>query len=183
MDVRSLRSDRALAQTRSLRSDRAEHVFGCCVTILFGILSDDSRFLRKAFCKDESISKKYLSKKVSTFFFFGDLDVNFVVIVFDPNSEWRSVQRKRTPNHVKDHLRTGIDRLAWSHSRSSKAVPVQKTGTSQDPRPPPRMDLASYQPMVSQMKKWGISNVRSSSEIIPDGSGAGGTLPTENKDT
>ncbi|KAF3586278.1 hypothetical protein F2Q69_00029720 [Brassica cretica] len=73
---------------------------------------------------------------------------------------WRSIQRTRTPNHMKDHLRTGIDRFAWSHSRSSKAVPVQKTGTSQDPHPPPLMDLASYQPMVSQLKKRGISNVR-----------------------
>uniref|UniRef100_A0A0D3AUN0 Uncharacterized protein n=1 Tax=Brassica oleracea var. oleracea TaxID=109376 RepID=A0A0D3AUN0_BRAOL len=86
MNVRSLRSDRALARTRSLRSDRAEHVFGRCVRILFELLSDDSRFLRKAFRKEESISKKYLSKKVSTFFFFGDLDVNFVVTVFDSNT-------------------------------------------------------------------------------------------------
>ena len=37
--------------------------------------------------KEESISKKHLSKKFSTFFFFGDLDVNFVVTVFDPNIE------------------------------------------------------------------------------------------------
>ncbi|KAF3500358.1 hypothetical protein F2Q69_00042326 [Brassica cretica] len=57
MDVRSLRSDRALAQTRSRRSDRAEHVFGRCVAILFELLSDDLRFLRKAFRKEESISK------------------------------------------------------------------------------------------------------------------------------
>ncbi|CAN6834504.1 unnamed protein product [Brassica oleracea] len=35
MDVRSLRSDRALARTRSLHSDRVEHVFGRFVTILF----------------------------------------------------------------------------------------------------------------------------------------------------
>ncbi|WZZ63655.1 hypothetical protein YC2023_075025 [Brassica napus] len=76
------------------------------------------------------------------------------------SGEWRSVQRTKTPNHVKDHLRTGIDRFAWSHSRSSKAVTVQKTGTSQDPRPPPHMDLASYQSMVSQLKKRSISNVR-----------------------
>ncbi|KAF2601632.1 hypothetical protein F2Q70_00026590 [Brassica cretica] len=57
MDVRSLRSDRALARTRSLRSGRAEHVFGRCVAILFELLSDDSRFLHKAFRKEESISK------------------------------------------------------------------------------------------------------------------------------
>ena len=49
-------------------------------------MSDDSRLLRKAFLKEESISKKCLSKKVSTFFFFGDLDVNFVVTIFDPNN-------------------------------------------------------------------------------------------------
>ena len=60
-------------------------MFGRCVTILFGLLSDDSRFLRKAFRREESISKKYLSKKFPTFFFFGNMDVNFVVTVFDPN--------------------------------------------------------------------------------------------------
>ncbi|KAF3583018.1 hypothetical protein DY000_02032216 [Brassica cretica] len=47
--ARSLRSDRALARARSLRSDRAEHAFGRCVATLFELLSDDSRFLRKAF--------------------------------------------------------------------------------------------------------------------------------------
>nr|VDD09170.1 unnamed protein product [Brassica oleracea] len=64
---RSLRSDRAIARARSLRRDRAEHVFGCCVATLFELLSDDSCFFREAFRKEESISKKYLSKKVSTF--------------------------------------------------------------------------------------------------------------------
>ncbi|KAF3568676.1 hypothetical protein DY000_02015865 [Brassica cretica] len=63
MDDRSLRSDRAMARTWSLRSDRAEHVFGRCVAILFELLSDDSRFLRKAFRKEETISKKCLSRK------------------------------------------------------------------------------------------------------------------------
>ncbi|KAF3557332.1 hypothetical protein F2Q69_00012545 [Brassica cretica] len=70
-----LRSDRAYPRARSLRSDRAqllcsdqaENAFGCCVATLFELLSDDSRFLRKAFRKEESISKKYLSKKISTF--------------------------------------------------------------------------------------------------------------------
>ncbi|KAF3525495.1 hypothetical protein F2Q69_00047801 [Brassica cretica] len=65
--ARSLCSDRTLVRARSLRSDRAEHVFGCCVATLFELLSDDSSFFRKAFHKEESISKKYLSKKVSTF--------------------------------------------------------------------------------------------------------------------
>ncbi|KAF3583864.1 hypothetical protein F2Q69_00030199 [Brassica cretica] len=65
--ARPLRSDRALARARLLCSDRAEHAFGCCVTTLFELLSDDSRFLRKSFRKEESISKNYLSKKVSTF--------------------------------------------------------------------------------------------------------------------
>ncbi|KAF3586261.1 hypothetical protein F2Q69_00029409 [Brassica cretica] len=83
--ARSLRSDRALARARLLCNDRAEHTFGCCVATLFELLPDDSRFLRKTFRKTKSISKKYLSKKVFTFFFFGDLDVNFVVTVFDPN--------------------------------------------------------------------------------------------------
>ncbi|KAF3484556.1 hypothetical protein F2Q69_00053015 [Brassica cretica] len=67
MDARSLRKDRALVRARSLRSNRAEHAFGFCVATLFELLSDDSRFLRKAFRKEESILKKYLSKKVSTF--------------------------------------------------------------------------------------------------------------------
>ncbi|KAF3557061.1 hypothetical protein F2Q69_00013652 [Brassica cretica] len=47
MDAQSLRSDRALARARSLRTDRAEHAFGRCVATLFELLSDDSRFLRK----------------------------------------------------------------------------------------------------------------------------------------
>ncbi|KAF2574876.1 hypothetical protein F2Q70_00002387 [Brassica cretica] len=71
---------------RSLRSDRAEHAFGRGVATLFDLLSDDSHFLRKAFRKEESISKKYLLKKVFSFFSFGDLDVNFVATVFDPNT-------------------------------------------------------------------------------------------------
>ncbi|KAF3506119.1 hypothetical protein F2Q69_00005423 [Brassica cretica] len=58
---------RRFGRARSLRSDRAEHAFGCCVATLFELLSDDSRFFRKAFRKEESISKKYLSKKFSTF--------------------------------------------------------------------------------------------------------------------
>ncbi|KAF3595638.1 hypothetical protein DY000_02021822 [Brassica cretica] len=65
--ARSLRSDQALARARLLRSDRAEHAFGCCIATLFELLYDDSRFFRKAFRKEESISIKYLSKKVSTF--------------------------------------------------------------------------------------------------------------------
>ncbi|KAF3601993.1 hypothetical protein F2Q69_00035397 [Brassica cretica] len=76
--ARSLRSDLAPARARSLRSDRAEHVFGCCVATLFELLSDDSRFFRKAFRKEESIPKKCLSSKV--------LDVSFFVTVFDPNT-------------------------------------------------------------------------------------------------
>ncbi|KAF3505955.1 hypothetical protein F2Q69_00007584 [Brassica cretica] len=67
MDARSLRSDRALARAQSLCSDRAEHAFGCCVATFFELLSDDSHFFRKDFLKEESISKNYLSKKVSTF--------------------------------------------------------------------------------------------------------------------
>ncbi|KAF2574215.1 hypothetical protein F2Q70_00003149 [Brassica cretica] len=65
MDARSLRSDRALTRAWSLRSDRAEHAFGRCVATLFEHLSDVSCFLRKVFRKEESISKKYLSKKRS----------------------------------------------------------------------------------------------------------------------
>ncbi|KAF3535016.1 hypothetical protein F2Q69_00023341 [Brassica cretica] len=65
--MHGLMSYRRFGRARSLRSDRAEHAFGRCVATLFELLSDDSRFLRKAFRKEESISKKYLSKKVSTF--------------------------------------------------------------------------------------------------------------------
>ncbi|KAF3535400.1 hypothetical protein F2Q69_00023346 [Brassica cretica] len=65
--MHGLMSYRRFERARSLRSDRAEHAFGRCVANLFELLSDDSRFLRKAFRKEESISKKYLSKKVSTF--------------------------------------------------------------------------------------------------------------------
>ncbi|KAF3561560.1 hypothetical protein DY000_02015145 [Brassica cretica] len=84
--ARSLRSDRALARARLLRSDRAEHAFGRCVVTLFELLSDVSCFLRKAFRKEESIPKKYLSKKVFHFLLRTFLNVNFVVTVFDPNS-------------------------------------------------------------------------------------------------
>nr|VDD09174.1 unnamed protein product [Brassica oleracea] len=63
--ARSLRSDRA--DERSVAIDRAEHAFGRCVATLFELLSDDSHFLHKAFRKEESISKKYLSKKVFHF--------------------------------------------------------------------------------------------------------------------
>ncbi|KAF3559372.1 hypothetical protein F2Q69_00015514 [Brassica cretica] len=72
--ARSLRSDRTSARARSaqsLRSDRAEHAFGRCVATLFELLSDDSCFLRKAFRKEESISKKCLSKKVFCFLLRG----------------------------------------------------------------------------------------------------------------
>ncbi|KAF3601444.1 hypothetical protein F2Q69_00037251 [Brassica cretica] len=77
--ARSLCSDRTPARARSLRSDQPErtfgryvatelYVFGRRVTILLELLSDDSCFFRKAFRKEESILKKYLSKKFSTFF-------------------------------------------------------------------------------------------------------------------
>ncbi|KAF2584859.1 hypothetical protein F2Q70_00035626 [Brassica cretica] len=69
-----------------LRSDRAEWAFGRYVAIFLEFLSDDSSLFRKGFRKEESISKKYLSKKFPTFFFFGNLDVNFFVTVFDPNN-------------------------------------------------------------------------------------------------
>uniref|UniRef100_A0A0D3E6M8 Uncharacterized protein n=1 Tax=Brassica oleracea var. oleracea TaxID=109376 RepID=A0A0D3E6M8_BRAOL len=77
--MHGLMSHRRFGRARSLRSDRSEWVFGRYVAILL-------EFFRKGFRKEESISKKYLSKKFPTFFFFGDLDVNFIVTVFDPNS-------------------------------------------------------------------------------------------------
>ncbi|KAF2595388.1 hypothetical protein F2Q70_00042303 [Brassica cretica] len=72
--ARSLRSDRASpsgANARSLRSDRAKHAFSRCVATLFELMSDVSCFLRKAFHKEESILKKYLSKKVFRFLLRG----------------------------------------------------------------------------------------------------------------
>uniref|UniRef100_A0A0D2ZPK6 Uncharacterized protein n=1 Tax=Brassica oleracea var. oleracea TaxID=109376 RepID=A0A0D2ZPK6_BRAOL len=83
--ARSLHSDRTLARARSLRIARAEHAFGRCVATLFELLSDDSRFLCKAFRKKESISKDYSSKKVFFVFFYGLSDIDFVVTDFDPN--------------------------------------------------------------------------------------------------
>ncbi|KAF3560390.1 hypothetical protein F2Q69_00012238 [Brassica cretica] len=50
--LRSERSGSVATFARSLRSDRAERVFCCCVAILFELLFDDSCFFRKAFlCK------------------------------------------------------------------------------------------------------------------------------------
>ncbi|KAL0834876.1 hypothetical protein Bca101_086765 [Brassica carinata] len=68
--MHGLMSYRRFGRAQSLRSDRAdreEHAFGRCVAIFFELLSDVSCFLRKAFRKEESISKKYSSKKVSRF--------------------------------------------------------------------------------------------------------------------
>ncbi|CDY14962.1 BnaA10g08940D [Brassica napus] len=67
--MHGLMSYRRFGRARSLRSDRAldrYHVFGHCVAILLELLSDDSCFFRKAFRKEESISKKYLSKNFSS---------------------------------------------------------------------------------------------------------------------
>ncbi|KAF3508370.1 hypothetical protein F2Q69_00009537 [Brassica cretica] len=78
-----------LARARSLRSDRAEHVFGCCVVTLFELLSDDSCFFRKALRKEESISKKYLSKKVSTFSSSGILTLTSLQPFSTPTQSYR----------------------------------------------------------------------------------------------
>uniref|UniRef100_A0A0D3BCE4 Uncharacterized protein n=1 Tax=Brassica oleracea var. oleracea TaxID=109376 RepID=A0A0D3BCE4_BRAOL len=64
--MHGLMSYRRFGRARSLRSDRAEWTFGRYVAILLELLSDDSRFFRKAFRKEESISKKYLSKNFSS---------------------------------------------------------------------------------------------------------------------
>ncbi|KAF3544820.1 hypothetical protein DY000_02008531 [Brassica cretica] len=45
--MHGLMSYRCFGRARSLRSDRAEHAFGRCVTILLELLSDVSRFFRK----------------------------------------------------------------------------------------------------------------------------------------
>ncbi|KAF2593546.1 hypothetical protein F2Q70_00043891 [Brassica cretica] len=79
--MHGLMSYRRFGRARSLRSDRAEHAFGRCVATLFELLSDVSCFLRKAFRKEESISKKYLSKKVFLFSSSNVLIVNFVVSI------------------------------------------------------------------------------------------------------
>ena len=92
--AQSLRSDRALARAQSLCNDRAEHVFGCCVATLFDLLSDDSCFFRKAFRKEESISKKYLSKKVSSFSSSGILMLTSLQPFSTPT---RSAKKEATP--------------------------------------------------------------------------------------
>ncbi|KAF3608953.1 hypothetical protein DY000_02047957 [Brassica cretica] len=74
-------------RARLLRSDRAEHELGRCVATFFELFSDVSCFLRKAFCKEESISKKYLSEKLFSFSSSDVLNVNFVVTVFYPNMQ------------------------------------------------------------------------------------------------
>ncbi|KAF2560281.1 hypothetical protein F2Q70_00017353 [Brassica cretica] len=92
--MHGLMSYRRFGRGRSLRSDRAEWMFGLYVEtelwLELGcyVATERSTCLvssAKVFRKEESIPKKYLSKKFSTFFFFGDLDVNFFVTVFDPN--------------------------------------------------------------------------------------------------
>ena len=60
----------------------------------------------KVFRKEESISKVYLSKNSSTFFFFGNLDVNFVVTVFDPNEILIKLMQQR--KNIGD-LKAGIN--------------------------------------------------------------------------
>ena len=94
--AQSLRSDRTLDRYIASelwfelgREPRLE--LGRCVATLFELLSDDSRFFLKVFRKEKSILKKYLSERVSTFFFFGDLDVNFVVTVLDPNTRFTRI--------------------------------------------------------------------------------------------
>ncbi|KAF3515589.1 hypothetical protein DY000_02058589 [Brassica cretica] len=64
--AQSLRSDKAPARARLLHSDRAELTFGRYVAIPLELLSDDSRFFRKAFRKAEFTSKKFLSKIFSS---------------------------------------------------------------------------------------------------------------------
>ena len=52
----------------------------------------------KVFRKEESISKIYLPKNFSTF--FGDLDVNFFVTVFDPNNGHSLKEKRVIPKHL-----------------------------------------------------------------------------------
>ncbi|KAF3565755.1 hypothetical protein DY000_02015854 [Brassica cretica] len=54
--MNGLMSYRRFGRARSLRSDRAEHAFGHCVATLFELLSDDSRFLRKAFLEQFTVN-------------------------------------------------------------------------------------------------------------------------------
>ncbi|KAF3601337.1 hypothetical protein F2Q69_00035272 [Brassica cretica] len=123
--AQSLRSDRAPARARSLPSDRVEWAFSRYVVT--------ELWLELGFRKEESISKKYLLKKFSTFFFFGDLDVNFVVTVFDPNStqQWREGRRAKetllqsSTNRHEVHLPGGKRQKGpqnpgdWSRPRSA----------------------------------------------------------------
>ncbi|KAF2597838.1 hypothetical protein F2Q68_00009890 [Brassica cretica] len=76
--ARSLRTDRALARARSLRSDRAEWTLGRYL------------YLGNIRCDVLLIEHDLLRKDILVF--CGDLDINFVVIVFDPNNAARKVE-------------------------------------------------------------------------------------------
>ncbi|KAF2533254.1 hypothetical protein F2Q70_00029906 [Brassica cretica] len=143
--ARSLRSVRS-----SVATDRAEHVFGRCVTILFELLSDDSRFLRKAFHKEESISKKYLSKKFSTFFFFGDLVVNFVATVVDPNGYPPSSLGAWISSEVPMHGMASLDEIGVFGRRSLPA------NVSKELRVP-KMEFVPYSVDPAENEAWWVA--------------------------
>ncbi|KAF3584223.1 hypothetical protein F2Q69_00027707 [Brassica cretica] len=70
---------------------------GRYVATLFELLSNDSRFLRKAFRKEESISKSICRRRFLRFLLrkFG---LNFVATVFDPNNDLM----KKSPTFPKE---------------------------------------------------------------------------------
>uniref|UniRef100_A0A0D3ATJ1 Uncharacterized protein n=1 Tax=Brassica oleracea var. oleracea TaxID=109376 RepID=A0A0D3ATJ1_BRAOL len=115
--AQSLRSDRALARARSLHSDRAEHTFHRCVATLLKVLSDDSRFLRKAFRKEESISKKYLSKKKK---FLIDFEMNLMKGYLRTPFEVQAERSSRVNQEIEllVHVRLVIGCQSWKQSMS-----------------------------------------------------------------
>ena len=108
-------SYRSFGKARSLRSDRAwlelgRYVAtGLCVfrdpTVIlefvrgkfryvsvavrqsvFGSIEIRTSFYREALCGDHYFTKRNFRKKMRTSIFWGNLDINFVITVFDPNS-------------------------------------------------------------------------------------------------
>ncbi|KAF2531558.1 hypothetical protein F2Q70_00030313 [Brassica cretica] len=126
--ARSLRSDRVLARARSLRSDRAEHAFGRCVATLFELLSDDSRFLPKAFRKEESISKNSKSLVFNMSSSHGDKRSSDVEMGEATSLAPIPTSPVEAPACVADHL-SFRERLVRRQAEREQGVTPRDTGT------------------------------------------------------